>query len=293
MGPLLAALLAGLAAYAAAIAGLYLAQDALVFPRGLVAAARPPPAGAERLELRSADGHHRLVGTLIPASAAPPGPGRALLLAFAGNAANADDLAAYLARRLPDLDVAALNYRGYAPSEGRPDEAALAADASGLHDHLVRRLGPARVLAAGFSLGSGVAARLAAARRLDGLLLVTPFDSLEAVARTHYPWVPVGRLLRHRFRSDLHLAGLDTPAAVIAAGNDRVVPPRHTLALVRALARPVLVETLPNTSHNGIYEAPGMEEALRRAVDALLDAAGPTAAGPANPAATGAYRGAG
>lgn len=288
MGPLLAALLAGLAAYAAAVAGLYLAQDAIVFPRGLVAAARPPPPGSERLELRSGDGRHRLLGTLIPASAAPPAAGRTLLLAFAGNAANADDLAAYLARRLPDLDVAALNYRGYAPSEGRPGEAALAADALVLHDHLTGRLRPARVLAAGFSLGSGVAAGLAAARRLDGLLLVTPFDSLEAVARARYPWMPVGRLLRHRFRSDLRLAGLDTPAAVIAAGGDRVVPPRHAEALVRVLARPVLVETLPGASHNGIYEAPGMDEALRRAVDALL-----AAGGPADPAPAGAYRGAG
>jgi hypothetical protein len=30
------------------------------------------------------------------------------------------------------------------------------------------------------------------------MILVTPFDSLEALARDLYPWAPVGLLLRHR-----------------------------------------------------------------------------------------------
>jgi hypothetical protein len=34
------------------------------------------------------------------------------------------------------LDVALFHYRGYAPSEGRPGEAALAADAIAALDHL-------------------------------------------------------------------------------------------------------------------------------------------------------------
>jgi pimeloyl-ACP methyl ester carboxylesterase len=129
------------------------------------------------------------------------------------------------------------------------------------------------VLLAGFSIGSGVAARLARERRVDGVLLVTPFDSLEALAAERYPWMPVRLLLRHRFRSDLHLAGLDVPTAVIAASDDRVVPRARTEALLRVLARPVLAETVPGSTHGGIYGLPAMDAALRRAVDALLAAA--------------------
>jgi pimeloyl-ACP methyl ester carboxylesterase len=258
------------------VAALFVAQEALIFPRHMVRPAPDPlPAGAERLELTTGEGH-RLVGNLVRAR---PTPGRGLLIGFAGNAWNADDFTLFLARRLPDLDVAAFHYRGYAPSEGRPGEAALRTDALAVHDHLAARLRPARVLAAGFSLGSGVAAALARERSVDGLLLVTPFDSIESVARARYPWVPVGTLLRHRFRSDLHLAGLETPAAVIAAGEDRIVPARHTEALVRVLRRPVLVETVPGATHGGLYHTPEIDGALRRAVEALLAAAEDAAAG--------------
>lgn len=261
--------------YCLAVAGLYLLQDHLIFPRYAVPAAASPtalPPGAERLELRSADGGHRLVGTLVRATAG--GDGRAaLLLGFAGNATHAGAFALYLARRLPDLDVAMFHYRGYAPSEGLPGEEALVADAVATYDHLAARLDPERVVLAGFSLGSGVAARLALQRRADGLLLVTPFDSVEALAAARFPWAPVRLLLRHRFRSDLHLAGLDVPAAVIAASDDRVVPASRTEALAAVLARPVLAETVPGSTHNGIYGLPAMDAALRRAVDMLLAAA--------------------
>jgi uncharacterized protein len=49
-------------------------------------------------------------------------------------------------------------------------------------DHIQQVLTPERVVAIGFSIGSGAAAYLAQQRPLAGLVLVTPFDSLEALA---------------------------------------------------------------------------------------------------------------
>src|SRR3954449_1680347 len=216
--------LTGPAASRPAAAGLWLAQDALIFPRYAVGpAAYELPPGTERIELRTPEGH-RLVGNLVRAWE----PSRGLLLGFTGNAWHADDFTVFLAHRLRDVDIAAFHYRGYAPSEGLPGEAAITDDAVAAYDYLVRRLRPARVLLAGFSIGSGVAAALAARRPAAGLLLVTPFDSIEAVARARYPWLPVGRLLRHPFRSDRHLADLDLPTAVIIASHDRMVPAART-----------------------------------------------------------------
>jgi hypothetical protein len=261
------ALFGGVILYGLAIGGLYLVQDGLLFPRSM--AQRPTsalPPHAERLQL-IAPGGERLVGNLVPAR----GQSRGLLLGFPGNAWNADDLSTFLARRLDDLDIAVFHYRGYAPSEGAPSEAALFADALLIHDMLVERLQPQRVLAAGFSLGSGVAAYLAARRDLQGLVLVTPFDSIEAVAASRYAWAPVKRLLQHPFRSDEHLRGLAVPTAVIMAEQDRVIPRARSDALVEILANPVMVEVLPG-SHHGIYETPAVDGALRRAVDAISDA---------------------
>ena len=70
-----------------------------------------------------------------------------------------------------------------------------------IHDALVERLSPDRTFAVGISLGSAVAAWLSKQRPLAGIVLVTPFDSIEAIAKETYFWIPVGLLLRHRFPS--------------------------------------------------------------------------------------------
>jgi pimeloyl-ACP methyl ester carboxylesterase len=98
-------------------------------------------------------------------------------------------------------------------------------DAPLVYDLVVERLRPERVVAVGVSLGSGVAASLAARRRLDGLILVTPFDSLSATARQLYPWLPVSLLLRHDMDSASLLRGTGQPVALIAAARDRLVRP--------------------------------------------------------------------
>jgi len=257
-------LLGGAAVYGAFVGGLYVLQDGLIFARSAArVACYPLPPDTERLTLSSEDGD-RLVGNLVRAR----GRTRGLVIGFSGNAWNADDYTTFLARRLEEFDVAVFHYRGYVPSEGEPSEAALFADARLIHDTLVHGLRPRRVYAVGASLGSGVAAHLAAHRRLDGALLITPFDSVFAIARRRYPFVPVRWLLKHPFRSDLHLQGADVPVAILAASDDTVVPRAHTDALHRILRRPVLYEIVEGT-HSGIYDNPAIDEALRRAMDAL------------------------
>jgi pimeloyl-ACP methyl ester carboxylesterase len=252
----------GVAAYGLVVGGLWLLQESLLFPRAAISTPTfELPERAERVELRSAEGH-RLVGALLPARR----PSRGLLLGFGGNAWNADDLLLFLARRVPDHDVVVFHYRGYPPSEGQPSEAALYADALLVHDWAVRRLAPPRVVVFGASLGSAVAAHLAAHRSLDGLVLVTPFDSIEAIAAERYFWAPVRALLRHPFRAAEHLRGRDLPVAVILAEDDRIVPRARSEALIEVLARPVLVATVPGAGHNAIYER---EEFDRYLLDAL------------------------
>jgi pimeloyl-ACP methyl ester carboxylesterase len=258
-------LLGGVAAYAIAVGGLWLAQDGLVFPTAATVRRgdEPPPREAVVRTLSTPDGE-RVQGWVLRRSHA-----RGLVLGFQGNAWHGDDFFNFLAHRLPDHHVAVFHYRGYAPSTGRPSEAALIADALLIHDRLRDELRPPRVIAAGFSLGSGVAAQLAAQRSIDGALLVTPFDSIEAIARRRYPWVPVRPLLAHPFRSDRALTGREVPVAVIAAGADRVVPPEHTRALEAALARLVFSHTLPDASHQDLYDRPEFQTVLERAIEAI------------------------
>ncbi|MEK0084129.1 alpha/beta hydrolase [Benzoatithermus flavus] len=226
--------------------------------------------GDERLSFVTDDGV-RLMGALRRARK----PSRGLLLAFSGNAEDADWRLRHLGSWIDDLDIVTFFYRGFGPSGGVPDQAAIVRDAIMVHDRMVERLRPERVIAAGFSLGSGVAAQLARARPLAGAILVTPFDSVAAVAGARYPWVPVNWLIRHPFRSDEALAGLDLPVAVIGADRDRVVPPERTRLLIANLMRPVLVSWIEGASHVSLYERPEYRAAFSEGLRRILAEAAP------------------
>lgn len=265
-------------AYFAIVALIYFAQTRLLFPAGIAAAgATALPPSAARLEVET-QGGDRLIGVHVPPAQTtsedrPPSEERFVVLGFGGNAWNAQYLAAYLHDLFPEIDVVAFHYRGYRPSTGRPGAAALLADASLVHDHVVATLGTGRVIAAGFSIGSGVAAHLASRRPLAGVILVSPFDSLEALASGHYPWAPVRWLLRHHMYPAQDLRGLTTPIALIASQRDTVVPPARTEALRKAIPAPILDCTIARADHNDLYDRPEFRAAMAEALTRIKQAA--------------------
>jgi pimeloyl-ACP methyl ester carboxylesterase len=101
-----------------------------------------------------------------------------------------------------------------------------------------------------------VAVHVAANRKVGGVILVTPFDSLVSVARSHYPIFPVGLMLKHRFDSAVLAPGITTPALFLTASNDQVVPVRFAKKLESAWAGPVTSVLVPGTDHNSIETSP-------------------------------------
>jgi uncharacterized protein len=242
-------------------------QNRAVFPTHLVGRAGPLPAGTQRLSLDTPDGY-RLQGVHVPPLRRESGEGL-LVLGFAGNAWNSADVAAYLSQIYPDADVVTFYYRGYAPSTGSASAQALLADAPLVLDAAIRRVRPRRTVAVGFSIGSAVAASLARRSDADGLILVTPFDSLKAVAQGHYPWLPVGVFFREEMNPVQSLRGTDMPVALIAGERDTLIPPRRTQALRRKIPNLVFDRTIVGAGHNDIYERPEFRQAMREAIIAL------------------------
>lgn len=252
---------------AALIAGMIELQTQLIFPTHAVAPAGPLPHGSERLELRTSD-RETLRGVHIRPVASVPGD-RTLVLGFGGNAWNAENVAELLHHLYPQADVATFHYRGYAPSTGAPSAKALLADAPLVYDAAVERIRPARTVAVGFSIGTGVAASLARHRKVDGLVLVTPFDSLKAVAQALYPWLPVGPFFRHEIDSAREMRGVRAPVAIVAAERDEIVAAARTDALRSQVPNLVFDRTIRGASHNDIYSKPEFETAMREALNRL------------------------
>ena len=225
----------------------YLLQDKLIFQtrtlsdiqRSQVAARHP---NVSDIFLQAADGT-RLHAWHFKSGAEAP-----LVIYFGGNAEEVSWMLDQLAQRKSTAAWLLVDYRGYGASGGAPSEDALAADALVWYDFAAQQ--SKRVYAFGRSLGSGVAVRMASERRVDGVVLVAPFDSLTAVARHHYPLLPVGLLLRHRFDSLSLAPKLTLPLLCIAATNDEVVPIDHARRLYDAWAGPKRWVEIP-TRHNG------------------------------------------
>jgi uncharacterized protein len=243
-------------------------QNHLIFPVHAVSMAGPLPPSAERLIAATADGA-ALHGVWIPPD--QPDSTRSLILGFGGNAWNGQHVAEYLHELYPRHDVVAFHYRGYRPSTGNPSAEALIADAPLVFDAAVAKVKPARVIAVGFSIGTGIAAQLSASRKLDGLILVTPFDSLKAVAQSMYPWFPIGPLFSHEIDAATPLHRTGVPVAIIAAERDEIVPSERTEALRNQISNLVFDQTIGRAGHNDIYARSDFQDAMRAAFDEVAD----------------------
>ena len=254
--------------YVGIVALVYLLQNRMLFPAQIASANVSSNTGSfETLELALQDGVV-LKGAHVPARN-NGGNERPLILGFGGNAWNAQVAAEYLNSLFPQYDVVVFHYRGYSPSTGKPTAADLRADSLLIYDFLQNHLGARPVVGVGFSIGSGVASYLAANRELDGLILVSPFDSLTKLASQHFPWLPVRWLFRHEMESGKDLQGLSIPVAILAAEQDRVVYPQRTEALRQIAENKVLDVTIRKADHNDIYGRSEFQAALVEAMRVL------------------------
>ncbi len=142
-----------------------------------------------------------------------------------------------------------LEYPGYGARPGSPSEPAFVS-AGGEALEILSSRGAVRLF--GESLGSGVASALAGRNptAVAGVVLVTPFNSLTAAARSHYPWLPVGWLLRTRFDSEKHLAAFPGPVAFLLAEKDTIIPPRLGERLYETYPGRKRLWTIPGAGHN-------------------------------------------
>ena len=249
---ILAILKIGLILFVAATGLLYLLQDKLIFfPQPTAAGNRARYADHE---IRIQNGQTTLTGWFFKAAIGPDNP---LIIYYGGNAEDVSLNFADLGR----FDTGAflfMNFRGYGESDGKPSEAALLSDALVVFDHILaaERIDPRHVVLMGRSLGTGVAVYVAAQRKVGGVILVTPFDSLVNVARAHYPIFPVRWLLRHRFDSAVLAPHIAAPALFLTAADDVVVPVRFAHNLEKQWGWAVTSVTVAGVGHNDIEFSP-------------------------------------
>ena len=231
---------------------MWLFQERMMFfPRPLESRPAPRP-NVEDVAIVAADGV-KLRGWLVK-GARTPAP---LVVYFGGNAEEVSWLTG-VADQFAGWSLLLVNFRGYGESEGKPGEQELLEDGLVIYDYAKRRsdLNSERIVAMGRSLGSGVAVHLAAHRPLQGVILVSPYDSIVEVAKRHYPFVPVSLMLRHRFDSLARAPQVKAPLLCLVAAEDRVIPAPHSRALFEAWSGVKTWREVPHADHDSISGEP-------------------------------------
>ncbi len=212
-----------------------------------------------RVEYTASDGQ-KLAGYLV----GDPKTAQGVLLCFHGNADLAVwqlDWAHEVAKRTGHA-VFLAEYRGYMSLGGKPTYATTQLDAEAAHRYLRESLGasPARLAYYGHSLGSAVAAELAAKHPPRALLLQSPFTSARGMARliVSPPFVMAWKTVsRIHFDTEQIVSTLDVPVAVAHGKRDRVVPFRMGLEVHTAAKNKGPLLVVEAAGHNDIAEVAG------------------------------------
>ena len=89
-------------------------------------------------------------------------------------------------------------------------------------------------------------------RPAHALVLITPYDSILAIAKRRFRAMPIEYVLRHRFESVKYAASLLAPTYVLRAAVDDIVPHSHTDLLVAQMGTLFKDEIVPDSDHMNI-----------------------------------------
>ena len=189
------------------------------------------------------------------------GRAESVLIAFHGNA----DLARFLvpwaraATRAARVAVLLPELRGYDGLAGRPTYQDAARDARAARQFVSHQLAVPddRVAYFGHSLGSAIAAELAAESTPIALLLQSPFSSARAMARRmalpglSLFWPLVSRV---HYDTERRVRTLAAPVSVAHGLRDMIVPVRMGRTVYEAAGRKGALLLVPGAGHNDIAE---------------------------------------
>ena len=179
------------------------------------------------------------------------------IMIFHGNAGTAPDRVYYV-KALTHLGyrVILAEYPGYGGRKGEMGEEPFVHDAKETLRLASEKYG-APIFLLGESLGCGIAAAVAkdSLVNIDGLILITPWDTLLSVAKEKFSWLPVRLFLRDKYDTIGNLKEYQGRIAVIGAEWDEVIPILHAQALFRSLSVSHKMYIIKGAGHN---DWPGM-----------------------------------
>ncbi len=233
------------ALYAIVLAAFYLFQEKMIFFPGPARFGHCPDMGHRGAKAES-------FGDIRYYIQKSPSPAQWIII-FHGNAGNACDRTYFLDLLEGfNVNLVVFEYPGFGRDGKKPGETVILEGALALVNHIQALAPGLPVYLMGESLGTGVATFVASQTPVSGLILISAYPSLSRVARYHYPWLPVHRLMKHRFEASTW-AGR-TPALLFHGEEDDIIPIRFAREQLACFKGEKSLVEIPGAGHNDITD---------------------------------------
>jgi uncharacterized protein len=173
--------------------------------------------------------------------------------------------------RQMNVDVVMIDYRGFGKSTGQIEsEAQLVNDVTLSWQLIAPQYPSLPAVFIGRSLGSGLAAKLNAHLPVDQkpklAILVSPYYSLEALAKLHFSWAP-SFLVRYPMRTyqALGASSRDSTILLLHGDKDPLIPFEHSQRLAN-LSPNIKLTGITGAAHNDLQDFPAYLNAIRDAI---------------------------
>jgi uncharacterized protein len=153
-------------------------------------------------------------------------------------------------------DVFMLDYRGYGKSEGSiSSQEQLFQDVQIAYNKLKKRYSEDKIIVLGYSLGTGLAAKLASTNKPKLLILQAPYYSLTDMMKHNYPIIPTF-ILKYKFQTNDYIKDCKMPIIIFHGNEDDVIYYGSSIKLKGLLKKTDTLITLNGQGHDGITDNP-------------------------------------
>ena len=203
----------------------------------------------EEINIRTIDGIS-LNGLLFKADSS-----KGLIFYLHGNAGSLSSWGE-VARTYTDLnyDVFILDYRGYGKSEGSiSGQGQLFQDMQTVYDELANKYNEDSIIVLGYSIGAGLASKIASTNKPKLLILQAPFYSLTDMMRHTFPIIPPF-ILKYKLKTNEFIKNCKMPIVIFHGNQDEVIYYGSSLKLKELFKEKDTLITLNGQGHNGMSD---------------------------------------
>lgn len=153
-----------------------------------------------------------------------------------------------------NYDVYMIDYRSFGKSEGEITEPEqLFKDDQSAYNEIKKRYKEDKTIILGYSIGTGLASKLASANHPKLLILQAPYYNLTDMMKQRFPFIPTF-ILKYKFATNDYLKNCKMSVILFHGDQDEVIYYGSSIKLKKEFKKNDFLITLHQQGHNGITE---------------------------------------